>query len=134
MIGRFLSPDTLVPDPANPQALNRYAWALNNPLRYVDKNGHCGPLTPVCLALLLGGMALLLQGDSPDLNVTAEDVASQRLGGALFIGGTGLTGATALAGVAGASSGGTTVATAACADGDCTNEAKTVASASDRIS
>jgi len=26
--------------PANPQALNRYSYALNNPLRYVDPTGH----------------------------------------------------------------------------------------------
>ncbi len=25
-IGRFIQPDTLVPDPANPQSLNRYAF------------------------------------------------------------------------------------------------------------
>jgi RHS repeat-associated protein len=27
--------------PQNPQALNRYAYVLNNPLRYTDPNGHC---------------------------------------------------------------------------------------------
>jgi hypothetical protein len=26
--------------PANPQDLNRYAYALNNPLRYTDSTGH----------------------------------------------------------------------------------------------
>jgi hypothetical protein len=28
--------------PANPQALNRYSYVLNNPLRYVDPSGHLG--------------------------------------------------------------------------------------------
>src|SRR6185295_7984615 len=28
--------------PANPQALNRYSYVLNNPLRYVDPTGHLG--------------------------------------------------------------------------------------------
>jgi hypothetical protein len=35
--------------PSNPQALNRYAYVLNNPLRYVDPTGHFyaeGDLTP----------------------------------------------------------------------------------------
>jgi RHS repeat-associated protein len=40
MIGRFISPDTIVPDPTNPQALNRYSYVLNNPLKYTDPTGH----------------------------------------------------------------------------------------------
>ena len=38
--GRFISADTLVPDPASPQAFNRYAYVLGNPLRYSDPTGH----------------------------------------------------------------------------------------------
>ncbi len=40
MLGRFTQPDTLVPEPGNPQALNRYAYTLNNPLKYTDPSGH----------------------------------------------------------------------------------------------
>ena len=29
--GRFISADTIVPNPANPQSLNRYSYCLNNP-------------------------------------------------------------------------------------------------------
>jgi len=39
-LGRFVQADTLVPDPGNPQALNRYAYVTNNPLRYTDPTGH----------------------------------------------------------------------------------------------
>ena len=42
-IGRFMSPDPK-PDSsraANPQSLNRYSYALNNPLKYVDVRGEC---------------------------------------------------------------------------------------------
>ncbi|MDW8319163.1 MAG: hypothetical protein RMN53_15135 [Anaerolineae bacterium] len=39
-MGRFLQPDTIVPEPGNPQALNRYMYVLGNPLRYVDFTGH----------------------------------------------------------------------------------------------
>ncbi len=42
-LGRFLSADTIVPSPANPQSLNRYAYTLNNPLRYTDPTGHYTP-------------------------------------------------------------------------------------------
>jgi len=39
-IGRFISPDTVIPDPFNPQALNRYSYVYNNPLSYTDPSGH----------------------------------------------------------------------------------------------
>jgi len=39
-LGRFLSPDTIVPGYANPQNLNRFGYVLNNPVRYVDPTGH----------------------------------------------------------------------------------------------
>ncbi len=43
-VGRFLSADTIVPDPANPQSLNRYAYVLNSPINFSDPSGHreCG--------------------------------------------------------------------------------------------
>jgi RHS repeat-associated protein len=39
-IGRFISADTLVPSPVDPQSLNRYSYCLNNPLKYTDPSGH----------------------------------------------------------------------------------------------
>lgn len=39
-LGRFISADPIVPNPANPQALNRYSYVLNNPLRYIDPTGY----------------------------------------------------------------------------------------------
>jgi hypothetical protein len=42
VIGRFLQPDTIVPDPADPGAFNRYSYVYNNPLRYTDPTGRCG--------------------------------------------------------------------------------------------
>jgi RHS repeat-associated protein len=39
-LGRWISADTIVPDPANPQSLNRLSYALGNPLRYRDPTGH----------------------------------------------------------------------------------------------
>ncbi|MCR4408647.1 MAG: RHS repeat-associated core domain-containing protein, partial [Anaerolineae bacterium] len=40
VLGRFVSADTIVPNPGNPQDLNRYTYAANNPLKYVDPSGH----------------------------------------------------------------------------------------------
>jgi RHS repeat-associated protein len=41
-IGRWLSPDTIVPDPVSPQQFNRFSFVTNNPLKYIDPTGHCG--------------------------------------------------------------------------------------------
>lgn len=38
--GRFITPDTIVQNPYDPQTLNRYAYVRNNPLRYIDPSGH----------------------------------------------------------------------------------------------
>jgi hypothetical protein len=39
-LGRWISADSIVPDPANPQSLNRFMYVLGNPLRYTDPTGH----------------------------------------------------------------------------------------------
>ena len=39
-IGRFISPDPIIPNIYNPQALNRYSYVYNNPLSYTDPTGH----------------------------------------------------------------------------------------------
>lgn len=39
LLGRFLSPDNYVQMPDFSQNFNRYSYCLNNPLKYVDKNG-----------------------------------------------------------------------------------------------
>ena len=44
-IGRFTSPDTMIPSTQGTQAWDRYAYTSNNPLRYIDPSGHgteCG--------------------------------------------------------------------------------------------
>ena len=37
---RFISPDSIVPNPADPQSLNRYTAMANNPLKFTDPTGH----------------------------------------------------------------------------------------------
>ena len=39
VLGRFLSPDRVGGTPADPQSWNRYAYTLNNPMKYVDPDG-----------------------------------------------------------------------------------------------
>ena len=40
LIGRFITPDTIVQSPMNPQTLNRYTYCNNNPVNLVDPTGH----------------------------------------------------------------------------------------------
>ncbi|MDO8282837.1 MAG: toxin TcdB middle/N-terminal domain-containing protein [Thermodesulfovibrionia bacterium] len=40
-LARFISADTIVPEPYNPQSLNRYSYAINNPIVLRDLDGHC---------------------------------------------------------------------------------------------
>ncbi|HEX6882464.1 MAG TPA: toxin TcdB middle/N-terminal domain-containing protein [Planctomycetota bacterium] len=66
-IGRFLEPDQVIGNLGDPQALNRYAYARNNPLRYADPSGNAfdfGALfwTALVYGLLEGGSAAL-QGE-----------------------------------------------------------------------
>lgn len=40
VIGRFITADSIVQSPYNPQTLNRYSYCGNNPINYIDPTGH----------------------------------------------------------------------------------------------
>jgi RHS repeat-associated protein len=63
VLGRFISPDSIVPAPGSAGGFNRYAYTYNNPLKYVDPSGHIG----ICF-----------QG-SPDFRDPAEDSSLSQL-------------------------------------------------------
>ena len=48
-LARFVSPDTIIPQPGNPMAWDRYAYTYSNPVRYTDPSGHraCGDLEEI---------------------------------------------------------------------------------------
>lgn len=58
---RFAQPDTLIPDAFDPQQLNPYSYVRNNPVKYVDPDGHV--LAP----------ALLVAWIAADYGITAYD-------------------------------------------------------------
>ncbi|MFZ5915972.1 MAG: RHS repeat-associated core domain-containing protein [Chloroflexota bacterium] len=70
-LGRFLSADTLVPDPANPQSLNRYSYVYNRPLVFTDSDGHL----PWWIAVIEGGVLgyKIAKWIDPDLHVVPWD-------------------------------------------------------------
>lgn len=41
VLSHFLSADTVAPSMTNPQTRHKYAYVLNNPLKYSDPSGHC---------------------------------------------------------------------------------------------
>ena len=53
LLGRFLSPDDYVQMPMSPQGFNRYAYCMNNPMRYVDPDGEIA-LMPIIVGAILG--------------------------------------------------------------------------------
>jgi RHS repeat-associated protein len=54
-LGRFVQPDTVVPEPGNPQALNRYSYGYNNAARYSNPTGH---FIPRAIAAVFSGNVL----------------------------------------------------------------------------
>lgn len=55
VIGRFLSPDPYVQSPDNPANFNRYAYGLNNPLKYTDESGEFFIIDSFIIGLIGGG-------------------------------------------------------------------------------
>ena len=52
--GTFISPDPFVQAPDNSQNFNRYSYCLNNPLKYVDRNGKVFWLVPILVGAAIG--------------------------------------------------------------------------------
>ncbi|MBI4303338.1 MAG: hypothetical protein HY665_03235, partial [Chloroflexi bacterium] len=72
-IGRFVSPDTIIPDWKNPQAWNHYSYALNNPLKYTDSTGHFVDWIPDIVAISLDILELVRHPSQENLNALRLD-------------------------------------------------------------
>lgn len=74
-LGRFMSPDSIVPDPTNPQSLNRYAYVLNNPLNYTDPSGHYGIFETICTVVAVAVISYLVEEYNGDEHSTTVGVS-----------------------------------------------------------
>jgi RHS repeat-associated protein len=56
LVGQFTQPDSLVADPLDPRAWNRFSYVYGNPVNFTDPSGHCiaGLDTAVCIAVGIG--------------------------------------------------------------------------------
>jgi len=72
-------------DIGDPQTLNKYSYVMNNPLRYVDPNGHC----PWCIGAVIGAIGggaasyVAQKWSHPDQPVNWKKVGASALGGAV---------------------------------------------------
>ena len=93
-LGRFLAPDPYVQAPEMSMNFNRYAYCMNNPLKYVD------PMGEFCIgaAIFIGGFInFAIQGITDNIHSFGDCVKAWTIGGL-----SGLAGAAAGAAVAGA--------------------------------
>jgi len=70
-LGRFNQPDTIIPQSQGVQAWDRYAYTFNNPVRYVDPDGH----DPITAFLLILAAAAVLTACAPE-PAPAPEIAS----------------------------------------------------------
>jgi RHS repeat-associated protein len=79
-LGRFMGIDPAAADPAQVHSINRYAYAANNPVRYVDPDGH-SPLDVAFLVWDLGKLGMAVYAGNPAAIAQAgADVAISAIG------------------------------------------------------
>jgi hypothetical protein len=75
-INRFISADSIVPSPGNPQSLNRYSYVGNNPLKYIDPSGHTEQCAGDCPAKLTDEQLEIVQKMAKEFGIPPELLAA----------------------------------------------------------
>lgn len=146
-LGRFVSPDPIVPDLKDPQAWNRYTYARNNPLLFVDPTGHCWGIAAGLRNTGIYRQTCINLDFALHIVTHPKATFGERVGAGSYIGlmavahvgavaGTAVAGGACVVATSGICAGAATMpvastagtaGTAVCADGDCTNEARLAA-------
>ena len=79
-LNRFLSADSIIPSPTNPQSYNRYTYTLNNPIKYSDPTGHaaCSSYEGSCAISSLRELPKLPVSDARSTGHIVVDEAARR--------------------------------------------------------
>jgi RHS repeat-associated protein len=84
VLARFVSADSAIPNPANPQDFNRYAYVSNNPLKNIDPTGHAALCTiDACAGAYSGGTSV----STYDVGTAAQEAL--KVGGIVAVGAAG---------------------------------------------
>jgi RHS repeat-associated protein len=75
-LGRFISADSIVPEPGNLQAYNRYSYCVNNPLIYVDPSGNFFIIDDLIVIGICMAIGALMAGKQSDWNLSAMAVGA----------------------------------------------------------
>ena len=68
--GRFLEPDPVSPNPADPRTFASFAYGFNDPVAYVDPDGRCaipGAILGAAAGAIFGAIGSMLNGDPPEV-------------------------------------------------------------------
>ncbi|WP_343536849.1 RHS repeat-associated core domain-containing protein [Sphingobacterium thalpophilum] len=103
-MARFLSPDGYVQDPFNSQNYNRFAYAFNNPLAYIDPSGEIVWFVPVIIGAVIGAYTGGVLANDGQFNPIKWDYSSRKTWG-YILGGAAVGGISGYAGWAIAGSG-----------------------------
>ncbi|RNC63252.1 RHS repeat domain-containing protein, partial [Proteiniphilum sp. X52] len=86
-LGRFLSPDPHVQNPFMTQHYNRYTYAMNNPLVYIDQDGEIAWFIPILIGGALFGTgnvaAHIIKGDINNFGDALKFFAQGAVAGAI---------------------------------------------------